>query len=330
MPYQSTQGLKIADRVLTQFAHGYRNGQFVGDVLLPTVYVDSRSGLVQRFNEDELFLHELQRNPGDDIRQLTGDWGSDRFNLIQEAIAEKVPIEHIQETEAAGLPVNMQQRAVFRAMNRLALNKDYRQMQIIGNVNNYLPSNRLALAGATQWSDPTSDPIAQIDAAQQAMLNASGVMANVGVLSLNAANALRRHPLIRDMYKFVMPGMVPLDLIASAFHLKKLVIASAKYKLPSAPSTKVEMLSNSVALGYNPNYGDSADELPELGSPLPSVNSRVDRPSFGYTYMLRDSLMIEQPYYEKSNRSWIFPAVCDYQPVLTGVGAGYLFTNVAA
>ncbi|WP_204568360.1 hypothetical protein, partial [Collinsella tanakaei] len=66
----------------------------------------------------------------------------------------------------------------------------------------------------------------------------------------------------------------------------------------------------------------------EIGKALPSINSDIDKPSFGYTYTLKDSLMAEEPYYERNNKTWYFPVSATRRPVLTGMGAGYLFTNV--
>lgn len=51
--------------------------------------------------------------------QLITEYGSARYKLKQDAIAEKIPMEHIEE--AADLPINLTTRATTLVMRRLAL-----------------------------------------------------------------------------------------------------------------------------------------------------------------------------------------------------------------
>ena len=325
MPFPSTRENKIVDRVLSNIAHGYRNGKFVFDLAFPQANVDQREGRIIRFNEDELYLHDLLRTQGSNTLRLSGDWGSESYDLYEDAVEEELPIEQIKDTEF--LPINLQRRCINRAMYRVQMAKESKQSALLQVFNNYLPTNRLALSGSTRWSDPSSNPEEQFDNAHTAILNACGMYANVGIASIEGFNALKRHPVIRDKFKYVRAGVVTKELVASVLGLKVLEISTAKYKQLNNPAAgRTSFFSNQFWMGYNPMYDD--DNMMEIGKALPSINSDIDKPSFGYTYTLKDSLMAEEPYYERNNKTWYFPVSATRRPVLTGLGAGYLFTNV--
>jgi hypothetical protein len=324
MPYPSLGQQRIVDKVLTRIAYGFRQPSFVGDLIFPLAPVTKREGVIIVFGDEEMFLHEMSRLPGGNIQELTSEYGSGRYKLKQDAIAEKLPIENIEE--ASDLPIDLTKRATMMVMRRLALRLEVDRMAIAGNPLNYSTTNRLTLAGASQWSDPTSNPEAVIDTAVEAIQDGCGMAPNVGVISLRAFNALKRHPLVRDKYKYTDPKSITKQMVAAAFNLSRLEISMAKYKLPSNPAVRVPVFTNSFWMGYVASEPDS----PLNYDPQPSANSSIDTPSFGYTYNLEKYPIIEQPWYDRTCNSWKVPGIADRQPVIAWRDAGYLFNNVAA
>lgn len=323
MPYQSLASTRIVDKVLTRVAYGFRQQGFVGDLIFPLAPVSKRKGKIIVFGEEEFFLHEMSRAPGGNIQELTSEYGSTDYELKQDAIAEKIPMEHIEE--ASDLPIDLTMRATNMVMRRLALRLEVDRMALAGNFAIYPTTNRVALAGASQWSDPTSNPEAAIDLAVEAIQDGCGMAPNVGVISLKAFNALKRHPLVRDKYKYVDAQSITKTMVAAAFNLSRLEISMAKYKLPSNPLVRVPMFNNSFWLGYS----KSAAESPLDYNPQPSPNSSIDSPSFGYTYQLENYPIIEQPWYDKTCNSWKIPGIAERKPVIAFPTAGYLFSNVS-
>lgn len=325
MPYQSLGSARIVDKVLTRVAYGFRQSGFVGELIFPLAPVTKRKGKILTFGDEEFFLHEMSRAPGANIREVTSEYGSSDYELKQDAIAEKIPMEHIEE--ASDLPVNLTKRATMMVMRRLALRLEVDRMALAGNFAAYPTTNRLALAGASQWSDVTSNPEAAIDLAVEAIQDGCGMAPNVGVISLKAFNALKRHPLVRDKYKYVDAKSITKSMVASAFNLSRLEISMAKYKLPSNPTgAKVPVFANSFWMGYSATEAESPLDY----NPQPSPNSSIDNPSFGYTYNLENYPIIEQPWYDKSCLSWKITGIADRKPVIAFPTAGYLFSNVAA
>ena len=323
MPYQSLANTRIVDKVLTRVAYGFRQSGFVGDLIFPLAPVTKREGTIMTFGDEEFFLHEMSRTPGGQIQEISTEYGSTRYKLKQDAIAEKIPMENIEE--ASDLPVNLTTRATTLVMRRLALRLEVDRMALAGNVANYNATNRSILAGASQWSDPTSNPEAAIDAGFEAIQDGSGMAPNVGVISLKAFNALKRHPLVRDKFKYVDADSITTAMVAKAFNLARLEISMAKYKLPSNPAVKIPVFANSFWMGYVATEPNSPLDY----NPQPSPNSSIDTPSFGYTYQLENYPIIEQPWYDRTCNSWKIPGIAERQPTIAFRDAGYLFTNVA-
>ena len=53
-------------------------------------------------------------------------------------------------------------------------------------------------------------------------------------------------------------------------------------------------------------------------------------PSYGYTYQLSGSPLVEEPYYDRNAKSWIYPVTRVEAPVMASASAGYLITNAVA
>jgi hypothetical protein len=322
MAYPSLQSIRIIDPILTNIAHGFRQPEFVGNLAFPPAPVMKRQGKIIRFNEDEFILHEMRRSPGANIQRVMGGWGNDDYELYQDAIEEKLPIEHLEE--ASDINIDMQRRSMNKAMRRIMLRLEVDQMTLLGDINQYPATNRLALSGTDRWSDPGSNIEAQIQTAHQAVLDGCGLLANTMILSLSAFFAMARHPLVRDKIKYTSMESVTPTMLAAMWNLRTVAIAAAKYILPNT-TAKVNVFDNRAWIGYVPEQG-----VPVLGAVMPTSESSIDTPSFGYTYTLQDYPIAEQPYYEQNTRTWFFPVIAERRPVLTGLGAGYLWTSVTA
>lgn len=332
MAVQTFEQIRVVDPLLTTVAHGYRQPSFVGHLAFPPVSVKARKGRILRFNEDEFFLHEMRRSPGANVLRVAGGWGSDLYELYQDAIEEKLPIEHLQEAEAVGLPFDLQARSINKAAARAALRLEFDQISLLGDPNSYPSSNRIALtSGGTglgmQLSNPASDPEALFDAADDAVRNACGLSPNTVIFGSRAWKCVKRHPLIRDKIKYTTSAAVTMQIVLGMLNLTRGGIAASRYKDPQNPAAgRLPMaMDNAIAIVYVPDEA----VISQVGV-MPSPESDMAQPSFGYTYTLENYPIAEAPYYEPNVRTWFFPHIAERRPVLTGMGAGYLITNVAA
>ena len=326
MPQASLDSMRIVNPILTNVAHGVRQHGFVGQLAFPPVFVNKRKGKIIRFNEDEFYLHEMRRAPGTKILSVAGGYGSDDYELYQDAIEEVLPYEHLEESD--GLPFSEQSRRVKMAMRRVALRLEFDQLSLLGNFAQYPAANRLLLTGTAQFSDATSNIEGAFDTAIEAVENACGCLPNTVIFGgRKAFNASKRHPRIRDQYKYVSEKSIDIDMVLKVLGMTRGAISLAKYKNPLNPGLgKIPMFNNKIWIGYVPDT--AAANL--YNNTQPSASSDMDEPSFAYTYMLKGGVIAKSARWSEEDLSWHFPVLADRAPVLTGMGAGFLFDNVTS
>lgn len=133
-------------------------------------------------------------------------------------------------------------------------------------------------AGATQFlkfTDPSSEPIAVIDAAKDAMARATGFMPNTLVLGTAVKRTLRSHPDLSDRIKYTQRGVVDDAILASLFEVDNVITARSVY--------------NAAAEGAANNFQFIADENAMwLGyiDPNPTINSPTSIALFSWTGLI--------------------------------------------
>ena len=86
----------------------------------------------------------------------------------------------------------------------------------------------------------------------------------------------------------------------------------------------------------NARAGEPGNFTPVWGKHVVMAYSEVGSlasmgtPSFGYTYRLNNYPLVEQGYYDKGCRSWLYPTITEDTPVIAGKDAGVLLRTVVA
>lgn len=168
------------------------------------------------------------------------------------------------------------------------------------------------MAGAEQWSDPDSDPAADIDAAKDAVRARIGVEPNNMVLSKPGFTALKNHRKIKDQFKYTSSESITVAMLAAFFELEKLAVGKS-----------VILDSADEDAGFSDVWGNDA-----VLAYVPTDTMGFEEPSYGYTYRLKGHPFVEQPYWDNSKKSWVYGVTFDRLPLLTGVDAGFLFKAV--
>lgn len=304
----------VIDPILSQHARGYRNLEFIGHLLFPRVTILNRSMRVLKFGKESFRMLNTRRAPGADKKRVQYGYASDPVSLVQDALEGLVPVEH--QEEAMSVPgVNLGQGAVNMVLDVVDLGLEYDIAQMALNPDNYDANHKLALAGATRWTDPASDPRKDIQDANEAIRRSIGRYGNTLELSATAFNAARNHPTIQEQFKHVSKDSITADMLAAYFDVQRVIVGRAVY-LPET-ATDDEMASDvwgdDVLLAYVPLTGE---------------NYMV--PAYGYTYELNGYPQVDKPYFENSNDSWIYPIKVERSPHLTGAEGGFLIQNAGA
>lgn len=314
MPFgQQTPGqARVIDPIITEVARGYRSrSAAVANVLFPIVTVSQRGGRIIAFGPDDFKLIGTARAPGAGTKRVQFGYASAPFSLVDHSLEGVVPIELMQEAQAVP-GIDLQQSAIQRVQNMMALERENQAATIARNAANYSNSNKATLTSTDQWSHLSSDPFTAIMDAKEAVRAKIGMEPNTLTLGPKALTALRTNPKVLDrMSTAADRPPATLAQLQALFEIDQIIKGDAIYHDGTAFA---DVWGKDAILAYT-----TPASLQEMGSP-----------SYGYTYQLRDMPLVEEGYFERNNKSWIYPYTDAYQPVLVGASAGFLFKDAVA
>jgi hypothetical protein len=303
----SDAGVRVVDPILTNIAQGYRNMDLVGETLFPAVPVLTTGGQIIEFGKEAFYKYNLRRVPGGAVRRVQFGYAGKPFALLQDSIEGQIPREHMRD--AAQVPgINLGTRAVMTAMKIVKTSLESDQAGLATNAANYGAGNKTTLAGATKWSASTGVPTANIDTAREAIRASVGVYPNVVLLSAVAFAAARNNPNITARFQYTTAQSITADMLANLWNVQKVVVGGGLTMTDAGVAS--DIWGNFAIVAYT-----------NLGS------QNAEEPSFGYTYTLEGNPLVEQTYWDPSTKSWVYPINYERVPVLSGIAAGYLFTN---
>jgi hypothetical protein len=129
-----------------------------------------------------------------------------------------------------------------------------------------------------QWSDDANgDPFTDIATGQTTILQNTGYLPNVLVLTWPVYQALRKHPLVVDRIKYTSPayaGTITPQLLAEAFDVEEIVVSKAVYNSAAQnATTSMAFVAGKVAL--------LAYRAPQPGLMIPTAGY-----TFGWTGLI--------------------------------------------
>lgn len=312
MTTQITPGqARVVDPILTTAAQGYKNAQMVGMALFPRVPVSLRGGKIITFRKEDFMLYNTLRAPGSHTKRVQYGYDGSSYTLESHSLEGTAPIELIQEAQN-GPGIDMGMMAVTKTQNIIALRLEYAQATLALTASNYPSSNKTTLSGTAQWSDPGSDPIGDVEAGKEAIRQQIGLRPNTLEISALVFSALKKHPSILDRIKYTGRDVPSLELLASLFGVQQVVLGDAVYV--DGAGTMHDVWGKHAVLAYT-----AVGTLAAQGEP-----------TYGYTYALNGYPIVEEPYYDRSAKSWVYPVTDEVQPVIAGNTAGYLIQNAVA
>jgi hypothetical protein len=302
---------RVIDPVLTEIARGFVNsGLGAGYALFPRVNVGQRGGRIISFGREAFQLYATGRAPGAATARIQSRYSSTQFALEQHSIEELVPYELMED--AAAVPgIDLGSAAVVRALDIIRLRLEKAQADLARDAARYAATNKETLSGTSQWSHASATPIIAIETAKAAVRSQIGARPNTLLVSGAVFDVLKQHPTIVDRIKYTSRDVATPELLATLFGLERVVVADAVWH---NGSSMVDIWGKDAILAYTAT-GSAQD---------------AGRPSFGYTYQLTGAPMAEEPYPDRSHKSWIYPVTDEVSPVIAGADAGFLFTNAVA
>jgi hypothetical protein len=305
---------RVIDPVLSSVAQGYKNNAMIASVLFPTVPVLSRGGSIITFGKESFMLYQTQRAPGENTKRIRFGYAGAPYAIVDHSLEGMVPVEI--EEEAMAVPgIDLGAGAINGVQDLMLLGVEKRSADIARNAASYAVSNKATLSGTDQWSDygATSDPIDDVEAAKNAIRAATGKYPNVMAVGSAVMSKLKHHPKIVERIKYTGRDVATPELLASLFGVAQVVEGGAIFS-NDAGNAFSDVWGKDVVLAYTPTASVAQQGLP----------------SYGYTYQLRGYPLVEEAYYDRSAKSWVYPVTRSEAPVLAAASAGFLFTNAVA
>lgn len=315
MPQISPSQARVVDPVLTTIAQGYQNSEMVAPFLFPTVQVPLRGGNIITFGKEAFMLYGSQRAPGENTKRVSFGYAGAPYALADYSLEGLVPMEISQEA-ANGPGIDLGQGAIVSVSAIMALRLEKQSADIARNAASYAAANKITKSGTGQWSDLTSgvsDPINDIEIAKEAIRAATGKRPNTITMGAAVMAKLRQHPKVIDRIKYTGRDVATVELLAALFGVARVVVGDAIYS-NDAGTAFTDVWGKEVVVAYT--------EIGRMAS--------NGLPSYGYTYQLNGYPVVEEPYYDRSAKSWIYPITRAEAPVLASASAGYLITNAVA
>jgi hypothetical protein len=304
---------RIIDPVLTAAAQGYKNAEFVGAALFPKVPVVARGGKIVTFGKEDFMLYATGRSPGQNTKRVTFGYFGAPYALESHSLEGLLPIETMQE--ASAVPgIDLSVTTINKTQNIIALRLEKAQADAARLASAYNANNKVVLSGTSQWSDYSgiSDPVAVVEAGKEAVRAKIGKRPNTAIIGAKVFSALKQHPKIVDRIKYTGRDVATPELLAALFGLDKVLVGDAVYA--DDAGTFTDVWGKDVVLAYT-EVGTMAEQ---------------GKPSYGYTYQLGGYPIVEEPYYARNEKSWVYPVTDEVAPVIAGVDAGYLIVNAVA
>lgn len=245
MPQPTFGDVHVA-AALTQIAVAYfqSDDNYVADKVFPMVPVQHQTDVYYVWQKADFFRDEAQ------LRADATESAGTGVNLITQTYSAKVWALHQDvgpQVRANQDPaVDIDATSTRQLMQKMMIRRDrffmtkYMTTGVWNTAGGGDATGTTAAAGGspgtftpTQWDDDAnSDPFTDIAFAQTTILQNTGFMPNIMLISWNVFQALRKHPLVIDRIKYTNPafaGTVTPALLAQAFDVGRIVVSKAVY-----------------------------------------------------------------------------------------------------
>lgn len=257
------------DAALTNISIGYiqDSSGFVADKVFPTVPVNYQSDQYFLYARDDFWRDDMK------VRAPAAESAGGGYDITTASYRCNVWAYHKDvddQTEANADPAIDPEMDATTFITQKALIRREREWSSNYFTTGVWGTDVVGGTDFTVWSDPASDPETNMQTACQTVLQNTGFMPNTVVVSYATHLALKRHPLIKDRFKYTTSESITADMLARFFEIDNYHVATGVYV-----STNEDASSDT----YGFALGDNA--LVCYSAPTP----RLMQPSAGYTFV---------------------------------------------
>lgn len=303
------RNLQVEDKILTQIARGFHDAQFVAEMFLPTVRVDTLTGRIRTFDKSffrtftTLRAMRAKTNlaPVDEIGNIS-------FLLNEHDIA--VPMDYLELKVSTSTAVSYDIKARYARQTARIIERgiEVKSANLLQDPLLYPVGHSAVLAAGDKFDDPTSDPIQIIQDSAQVITSKVGLKPNKLLLDRLSYNALRNHPKLIERIQYAQVGVLTVELMQTLFDIDQIVVADSVYT-ESATSDFKYIWDKCAILAYvTPSAADQRDP---------------EEPSFGYRLQYNPGIVTDE-YSESGGKINYVRSTDIYEHKVLGPEAGFL------
>lgn len=272
------------DPVLTGIVVNFQNAELIADRVLPRLAPRLGNKLFKwkLFSFDEQITIPDTRVGRKSEPKTVEFTGSEQNGSTEDyGLDDYVPNDDVNQAPAGYNPLAF---AAQSLINLVLLDREVRVAAKVFAAGTYAATNKVLLAGVSQWSNAASDPIADIQSAKDAMV----MDPNKLVLGRATWSALRRNPKILSAISVsgTDKGMARREAVADLFEVDEIIVGSSwvnsakpgqaavRARTWGKHAALIRQEPTATAMGETPTFGFTA----EYGG---RVASQIDAPKIG-------------------------------------------------
>lgn len=236
------------NRPLTNISVAYMQDQmhYVADKVFPMVPVNNKSDVYFTFNKDDFRRNNLtSRAPA--TESAGGGFrldASQNYNAKVHAWHFDIPDELRANQDS---PLDLDQNGAQFVMQTLLIGREKLWADSFFTTGIW-GTDQLNV----QWSNVANNPEANVDLGKLQILQATGMKANTLLVSYDTHQALKRHPLVQERFKYTSANSITEQMLAQFFEVERYIVGMASYNSAAEHATAVNqmILSDGALLLY--------------------------------------------------------------------------------
>ncbi|MDR2868898.1 MAG: major capsid protein [Deferribacteraceae bacterium] len=301
MPNTRLSEQRIVDPVLTELALGYSNLAYVADKLFPEIEVQKEGFKVPKFSKESFAIRNTIRNINADSNRINTDT-PETVDIVLDEHDLEAPYDYREENDAN---YELEKRNTFIVTEGVMLKVEKQAADMALDAANYAADNKITISGADAFSDPNSDPIAEIEQGKETIRRKTGRRPNVMVIGAALYAELKEHPQLLEKIKYTEKGIVTALHMQEIFGIETVVIGEAVY---TESGVTKDVWGKHIVLAYSSKLGSMYE------------------PTYGYTFKRKGMPQVDT-YVELGGKRKIVRYTSIKKAALMGMDAGYLISE---
>jgi hypothetical protein len=195
---------------------------YLADMVLPPVPVVRESASFWVYDKSRFDVPDSKRAPRADYNRI--DWNVTTDNYLAQQYGLEGEIDD-QERKNAAAPLDLDVDTTEIVTDMVLNNREKRIVDLVMATANI--AQNTTLGGTSQWSDQiNSDPLADIKLARTTIFTSTGYRPNRQAMGFLVFEALKIHPVIKEIIKYTERAIVTAQLLAAVFEVEEVLVGA--------------------------------------------------------------------------------------------------------